>query len=100
MAVRPGNQPQGGEKPGNGGSKDSRGEAHGGAGKEHKAKRLTPRLSPAEKGSRLVFLVCAVLAMGQMLLIMIFLFKEAAGLFIDRPDSEGLSIFTFLFSQD
>jgi phosphate transport system permease protein len=38
--------------------------------------------------------------MGQMLLIMIFLFKEAAGLFIDRPDSEGLSIFKFLFSQD
>ena len=47
-----------------------------------------------------MFLVCAILAMGQMLLIMLFLFKEAAGLFIDSPDSEGVSIISFLFNQD
>ena len=38
--------------------------------------------------------------MGQMLLIMIFLFKEAGGLFIDRPGSDGLSIMEFLFGLD
>jgi phosphate transport system permease protein len=65
-----------------------------------KPRRLAPRLSPAEHGSRLVFLICAILAMGQMLLIMLFLFKEAGGLFFDRADSEGVSLITFLFSQD
>jgi phosphate transport system permease protein len=38
--------------------------------------------------------------MGQMLLIMIFLFREAGGLFFDRPDSAGQSILAFLFDQD
>ncbi|MDR2442509.1 MAG: phosphate ABC transporter permease subunit PstC [Deltaproteobacteria bacterium] len=61
---------------------------------------LRPRLSPAEKGSRFFFLICAILAMGQMLLIMIFLFQEAAGLFFDRADSPGLSVFSFLFGLD
>jgi phosphate transport system permease protein len=38
--------------------------------------------------------------MGQMLLIMLFLFKEAAGLFMDRPGSDGLSVMSFLFGLD
>jgi phosphate transport system permease protein len=38
--------------------------------------------------------------MGQMLLITLFLFKEAAGLFMDKPGSPGLSLVSFLFGLD
>jgi phosphate transport system permease protein len=38
--------------------------------------------------------------MGQMLLIMVFLFSESVGLFFDRPDSQGLSVWEFLTSKD
>jgi phosphate transport system permease protein len=38
--------------------------------------------------------------MGQMFFIMIFLFKEAAGLFIGRAGRPGLSLFEFLFRND
>ncbi|MDR1546826.1 MAG: phosphate ABC transporter permease subunit PstC [Deltaproteobacteria bacterium] len=61
---------------------------------------LRPRLSPAEKGSRLFFLVCAVAAMGQMLLIMVFLFGEAAGLFLGQDGQPGVSLRDFFLSED
>jgi phosphate transport system permease protein len=55
---------------------------------------LTPKLSPAEKGARLVFLVCAIVALGQMFLITFFLVMEAAGLF------KSTSLFEFLLSSE
>jgi phosphate transport system permease protein len=61
---------------------------------------LKPRLSKAEKGSRFFFLVCAVLAMGQMLLIMVFLFTESAGLFIGQAGSPAVGLGSFLFGRD
>ncbi|MDR3204802.1 MAG: phosphate ABC transporter permease subunit PstC [Deltaproteobacteria bacterium] len=70
------------------------------AGYSNKIFTLRPRLSPAEKGSRLFFLICAILAMGQMFLIMVFLFKEASGLFISKPGSPALSLVDFLGRND
>ncbi|MDR1296972.1 MAG: phosphate ABC transporter permease subunit PstC [Deltaproteobacteria bacterium] len=61
---------------------------------------LRPRLSPAEKGSRFFFLLCAVLAMGQMLLIMVFLFGEAVGLFLEQAGSPRVALGSFLFGTD
>ncbi|MDR1577002.1 MAG: phosphate ABC transporter permease subunit PstC [Deltaproteobacteria bacterium] len=54
---------------------------------------LRPKLSPTEKGARLFFLICALVALGQMLLIMVFLLGEAAGLF------KTTSLWDFLFSS-
>ncbi|MDR2142118.1 MAG: phosphate ABC transporter permease subunit PstC [Deltaproteobacteria bacterium] len=54
---------------------------------------LEPKLSPSEKGARFFFLACAVVALGQMLLIMLFLFKEAGGLL------GSVSLGDFLFSS-
>ncbi|MDR1394886.1 MAG: phosphate ABC transporter permease subunit PstC [Deltaproteobacteria bacterium] len=56
---------------------------------------LQPKLSPTEKGARFFFLVCAIMALGQMILIMGFLFREALGLF-----GSGTSLAEFLFSTD
>jgi phosphate transport system permease protein len=61
---------------------------------------LRPRLSKAEHGSRLFFLLCAILAMGQMLLIMVFLFAEAAGLVFDQAGAPSVSLGRFLFGRD
>ncbi|MDR1084562.1 MAG: phosphate ABC transporter permease subunit PstC [Deltaproteobacteria bacterium] len=54
---------------------------------------LKPKLSPTEHGARLFFLACAVVALGQMFLIMLFLFKESLGLF-----TSGTSLKEFFFS--
>ncbi|MDR1678128.1 MAG: hypothetical protein LBS44_07045, partial [Deltaproteobacteria bacterium] len=64
-----------------------------------KAIALKPRLSKAEKGSRFFFLLCAILAMGQMLLIMIFLFTEAAGMIFSQAGSPAISLGSFLFGS-
>ncbi|MDR0355984.1 MAG: phosphate ABC transporter permease subunit PstC, partial [Deltaproteobacteria bacterium] len=64
------------------------------------ATALKPRLSPAEKGSRFFFLFCAILAMGQMLLIMVFLFSEAMGLFLEQANSPGYALGSFIFGKD
>ncbi|MDR2368563.1 MAG: phosphate ABC transporter permease subunit PstC [Deltaproteobacteria bacterium] len=61
---------------------------------------LKPRLSKAERGSRLFFLFCAILAMGQMLLIMVFLFTESVGLVFSQGGSPGVSLGSFLFGRD
>jgi phosphate transport system permease protein len=61
---------------------------------------LRPRLSPAEKGSRVFFLICAVVAMGQMLLIMAFLFGEAFGLFRPEGGEAGVTLREFFLSTD
>ncbi|MDR2349623.1 MAG: phosphate ABC transporter permease subunit PstC [Deltaproteobacteria bacterium] len=69
-------------------------------GKEREGILLVPKLSPTEKGVRIFFLVCAMAALGQMLLIMIFLFSEAAGLFVNTGDSGAVSLSEFFFSLD
>ncbi|MDR3134547.1 MAG: phosphate ABC transporter permease subunit PstC [Deltaproteobacteria bacterium] len=61
---------------------------------------LKPRLSKAEQGSRFFFLLCAILAMGQMFLIMIFLFAEAAGLVFSQAGSPAVSLGSFLFGRE
>lgn len=48
---------------------------------------LKPKSSAGDRSARLVFFSCAALAVGLMLLIMFFLFREAVGLFL--PDSQG-----------
>jgi phosphate transport system permease protein len=55
---------------------------------------LTPKLSPTERGARFFFLFCAILALGQMFLIALFLFTEAGGLLSEVSLSE------FLFSKE
>jgi phosphate transport system permease protein len=61
---------------------------------------LHPRLSPSEKSAKLVFLMCAFLALGFMTMIMIFLFKESLGVFAANDEGPGLSILTFFFNID
>jgi phosphate transport system permease protein len=55
---------------------------------------LTPKLSPTEKGFRLFFLACAVVALGQMFMIALFLLSEAGGLLATVPLGD------FLFSRE
>ncbi|MDR1164843.1 MAG: phosphate ABC transporter permease subunit PstC [Deltaproteobacteria bacterium] len=61
---------------------------------------LKPKLSPTEKGARFFFLVCAISALGQMLLIMVFLFTEAGRLFVSLDGEKGVSLGEFFLSQD
>jgi phosphate transport system permease protein len=61
---------------------------------------LTPQLSPAEQGVRMFFLFCAISALGQMCLIMIFLFSEALGLFVKTQDGGAIPLSEFFFSLD
>ncbi|UQZ91265.1 phosphate ABC transporter permease subunit PstC [Deltaproteobacteria bacterium Smac51] len=56
------------------------------------------RLSAGEKGARFFFLLCAALSLGAMLLIVVFIFREAAGLFIDGPEGPGISPKEFFLS--
>jgi phosphate transport system permease protein len=65
-----------------------------------KGRLLTPKLSPTEKSVKYFFLICAISALGSMLLIMLFLFSEAFGLFIKTPDSEAVSLSEFFLSLD
>ncbi|MDR0548653.1 MAG: phosphate ABC transporter permease subunit PstC [Deltaproteobacteria bacterium] len=58
------------------------------------ARLLAPKLSPTEKGFRLFFLAAAIVALGQMFLIALFLLNEAAGLLATAPLGD------FLFSKD
>lgn len=59
---------------------------------------LRPRLSPGEQWARLIFLVCAGLALGFMLLIMIFLFKAGAGVFLTTAEGPGISLADFFYN--
>jgi phosphate transport system permease protein len=61
---------------------------------------LQPRLSPGEKSAKLVFFMCAFLALAFMAMIMIFLFKEALGLFRTNDEGPGLSFLTVFFNID
>ncbi|MDR2461195.1 MAG: phosphate ABC transporter permease subunit PstC [Deltaproteobacteria bacterium] len=61
---------------------------------------LVPKLSPTEQSVKAFFLICAISALGQMFIIMIFLFSEAFGLFVSTPDSQGVSLAEFFFSLD
>ena len=60
---------------------------------------LTPRLSPGEQGARFFFLLCAGLALGLMLLIMLFLFRSGAGIFMAGEEGPGLSFGDFLLNS-
>ncbi|MDR1607007.1 MAG: phosphate ABC transporter permease subunit PstC [Deltaproteobacteria bacterium] len=55
---------------------------------------LRPKLSRTEQGARFFFLACAFVALGQMVLIMLFLLGEAGGLF------KTANFFDFLFSTE
>ncbi|MDR2422147.1 MAG: phosphate ABC transporter permease subunit PstC [Deltaproteobacteria bacterium] len=55
---------------------------------------LTPKLSPTEKGAQFFFLACAIVALGQMFLITVFLLAEAGGLLAT------VSLPEFLFSKE
>ncbi len=59
---------------------------------------LRPRLAPGEQGARLFFLLCAGLALGFMLLIMVFLFKAGAGLFLANEEGPGVSLADFFLN--
>jgi phosphate transport system permease protein len=59
---------------------------------------LAPKLSPAEYGVKGFFLLCAVSALGSMLLIMVFLFMEAGGLFFMSDEGPGVSLSEFFLS--
>ena len=59
---------------------------------------LNPRLSPSEQGARMFFLVCAALALGFMMLIMVFLFQAGVGLFLPNEEGPGLSLSEFFFN--
>jgi phosphate transport system permease protein len=61
---------------------------------------LHPKLSPAEQGVRVFFLLCAASALGQMLLITVFLFSEAVGLFAAGPSGGSVPLTEFFFSLD
>lgn len=59
---------------------------------------LRPRLGAGERGVRLLFLLCAALALGFMLLIMIFLFQTGWGLFRPNEEGPGIGLSDFLFN--
>jgi len=59
---------------------------------------LNPRLSPGERGARLFFLACAGLALGLMMLIMVFLFQAGVGLFLPNEEGPGISLSGFFFN--
>ncbi|MDR1081245.1 MAG: phosphate ABC transporter permease subunit PstC [Deltaproteobacteria bacterium] len=61
---------------------------------------LHPKLSPTEHGVRIFFLLCAASALGQMLLITVFLFSEALGLFFPGPGDTAVPLTEFFFSLD
>ncbi|MDR1039756.1 MAG: phosphate ABC transporter permease subunit PstC [Deltaproteobacteria bacterium] len=61
---------------------------------------LHPKLSPTEQGVRVFFLLCAASALGQMLLITVFLFSEALGLFFPAPGDRAVPLLEFFFSLD
>ena len=61
-------------------------------------KTLLPKLSPGEQGARIVFLICACAALGMMCLIMLFLFKESAGIFLDSVEGPGVAFKDFFFN--
>ncbi|MGL4207848.1 MAG: phosphate ABC transporter permease subunit PstC [Candidatus Adiutrix sp.] len=63
-------------------------------------KPLHPRLSSGEQGAKIIFLLCAALALGFMAMIMVFLFKNALGLFFVSDQEAGVSLFAFLFNID
>jgi phosphate transport system permease protein len=65
-----------------------------------KGELLHPQLSPTEQGVRFFFLVCAASALGQMVLITVFLFSEAVGLFMPAPGDPSVSLTDFFFSLD
>lgn len=67
---------------------------------EHEKKLipLQPRLSPTEKGAKLFFLLCAGLALGLMLLIMVFLFQSGLGLFLPNYEGQGVSLKNFFLN--
>ena len=60
---------------------------------------LRPRLSPGEQGARIFFMSCAGLALGFMLLIMIFLFKSGLGLFLANEEGPGVSLKDFFLNS-
>jgi len=59
---------------------------------------LRPRLGGGEKGAKLFFFCCAALALGFMLLIMVFLFQAGLGLFLANEEGPGLSLADFFFN--
>jgi len=59
---------------------------------------LRPKLGAGERGVKLFFLLCAALALGFMLLIMIFLFQAGLGLFQPNEEGPGISLSDFLFN--
>lgn len=66
-------------------------------GRRPEPRLLRPRLSPGERGARVVFMACAGLALGFMLLIMIFLFKSGLGVFLPTDEGPGIGLKEFFF---
>jgi phosphate transport system permease protein len=61
---------------------------------------LAPKLSPSEWGVKGFFLLCAVSALGSMLLIMVFIFREAGALFLPSEAGPGVGLGEFFLSLD
>ena len=57
------------------------------------------RLAAGEYGARLFFLACAAVSLGAMLLIVVFIFREAAGLFWDGTEGPAVGLREFFLSQ-
>lgn len=63
-------------------------------------KRLRPAITSTDRFSQVAFLSCSILALGFLALIIIFIFSQAAGAFIDAPGHIKLTIKSFIFGQE
>ncbi len=59
---------------------------------------LRPRLSPGEQGAKFCFMACSALALGFMLLIMIFLFQAGLGIFLPNEEGPGIGLADFFLN--
>lgn len=62
------------------------------------SRALRPKLGAGERGVKLFFFFCAALALGFMLLIMIFLFQAGLGIFLPNEEGPGISLYDFFFN--
>ena len=56
------------------------------------------RLTAGEGAARVFFLLCAAISLGVMLLIVLFIFREAVGLFLAGPEGPAISLKEFFLS--